>query len=187
MFKWSVIFGALLVLGINNYFLKREVVALEASQTRAGEQRWAEITREHQMILGDLLEHFHARPNQWPVEGSISSRFGWREDPFTGTISMHYGVDIRSPYGTPVFAPAPGRVVFVGDGGGLGNLVAIEHQGRIVTRYGHLSDWFVKLGSWVKRGEKIAEIGTTGRSTGAHLHYSVEKNGFYEDPMEYLE
>lgn len=187
MFKWLVLIGVFAALFVQNRLLKHHVQLLEVSQQRYIETEWQQQTHEHLALLEDLGEYFNGRPNRWPVLGEISSWFGFRMDPFHGTQAMHDGIDIVAPDGTPIHAPAPGRVIFVGDGGAFGNLIVIEHKNKLLTRYGHLSDYFVHVGEWVKRGEKIAEVGSTGRSTASHLHYAVEKNGIYQDPTEYLE
>ncbi len=187
MFKWIILAGIVLALGIQNRLLKRELDVIDRHNQQLITKEWDAKTDEHLGLLAELIEHFDGRPNRWPVLGEISSEFGMRVDPFTGDQAMHYGLDIVAPHGTPIHAPAPGRIVFVGDGGAFGNLVVIEHQNNLFTRYGHLSDYFVRPGEWVVRGQKIAEIGSTGRSTSAHLHYEVQHNGVHQDPREFLE
>lgn len=187
MFKWLVILGVFSTLFIQNRLLKKELELTESHQQRLVESHWKKETEEQLEILDELAEHFDKRPNRWPVFGKISSQFGFRPDPFTGYQAMHHGLDISAPHGTPVHAPASGKVIFAGDGGHLGLLITIQHDRNLITRYGHLSDCFVRPGEWVRRGEKIAAVGTTGRSTGPHLHYGVQKNGLHEDPLEYLE
>ncbi|MES2504922.1 MAG: M23 family metallopeptidase [Myxococcota bacterium] len=187
MFKWVVVFGVIAALFIQNRLLNHHLNLSHTYQQRQVEAEWQQLTSEHLNLLDHIGEHFNTRPNRWPVMGTISSHFGFRSDPFTGYQAMHFGVDIAAPYGTPVHASAPGRVIFVGHSGGLGNLVAIQHSPNLITRYGHLSDYFVRSGEWVKRDERIALVGNTGRSTAPHLHYVVEKNGVHQDPVEYLE
>lgn len=187
MFKWFILGGVLLALGLQNRFLKNDLALTERHNQQLISKDWEAQTSQHLNLLAELIEHFDGRPNRWPVLGEISSSFGFRVDPFTGYQTMHYGLDIVAPHGTPVHAPAPGRVIFAGDGGLLGNLVVIEHQHNLSTHYGHLSDYHVRKGEWVSRGQKIAEVGNTGRSTAAHLHYSVQLNGVHQDPREYLE
>ncbi|MEI6805538.1 MAG: M23 family metallopeptidase [Myxococcaceae bacterium] len=187
MSKWFILAAILFALGLHNRFLKQDLEITERYNEQLISKDWDVQTTEHLNMLADLIEHFDGRPNRWPVLGEISSEFGLRVDPFTGNQTMHYGLDIVAPHGTPIHAPAPGRVVFVGDGGLLGNLVVIEHQRGFKTLYGHLSDYQVRHGEWVGRGQKIAEIGNTGRSTAAHLHYSVQRHGIHQDPREYLE
>jgi murein DD-endopeptidase MepM/ murein hydrolase activator NlpD len=187
MFKWFVLSGALLVLAIQNRLLKDNLAVTERYNKQLISKEWDAQAQEHLNLLAELIDHFDGRPNRWPVLGEISSNFGYRVDPFTGNQAMHCGLDIVAPHGTPIHAPAPGRVVFVGDGGPLGNLVVIEHQHNLRSGYGHLSEYHVREGEWVTRGQKIAEVGSTGRSTGSHLHYSIQRDGVHQDPTEYLE
>lgn len=128
-----------------------------------------------------------ATPSVWPTTvGWVSSCFGKRISPFTGQMSMHRGIDISAPLGTPVIAPALGKVIAVGWDGGLGNAIQIDHGQGIVTQYGHLSKFAVKMGQVVTRGEVIGHIGNTGLSTGPHLHYEVSVNNTPTDPSRYL-
>ncbi len=131
----------------------------------------------------DLLE---STPSIRPAYGYETSGFGYRLSPFTGHKQFHEGLDIANRIGTPVIAPANGLVVFAGRKGGFGNLIILDHGHGITTRYGHLSKILVKVGQHVKRGEKIAEIGNTGRSTGPHLHYEVRLNGVPVNPRRYI-
>ncbi len=118
---------------------------------------------------------------------ALSSRFGVRSDPFTGGAAMHTGLDIRGAYGQPIYAAAPGRVIRVGRWSGYGNVVVIDHGHGIETRYGHLSGFDVRPGATIKAGEQIARMGSTGRSTGNHLHFEVRINGRAVNPRPYLE
>ncbi len=131
----------------------------------------------------DLLD---STPSIRPAYGFETSGFGYRISPFTGHKQFHEGLDIANRKGTPVIAPANGLVVFTGRKGGFGNLIIIDHGHGITTRFGHLSKILVKVGQHVKRGEKIAEIGNTGRSTGPHLHYEVRLNGVPVNPRRYI-
>jgi len=131
----------------------------------------------------DLLD---STPSIRPAYGFETSGFGYRISPFTGHRQFHEGLDIANRKGTPVIAPANGLVVFTGRKGGLGNLIIIDHGHGITTRFGHLSKILVKAGQRVKRGEKIAEIGNSGRSTGPHLHYEVRLNGVPVNPRRYI-
>ena len=112
-----------------------------------------------------------------PVRGIITSNVGWRHDPIDGTIRHHNGVDIAVPAGTPVKAIAAGRVVQSGPHGGYGNLVSIEHGDGSLSMYGHNSELEVRVGDQVAAGQTIALSGSTGRSTGPHLHFELWKNG----------
>ena len=117
----------------------------------------------------------------------MSSGFGYRSDPFTGGAAMHSGLDFRGPIGTPILAAAPGRVSFVGQKSGYGNVVEVDHGQGIMTRYAHLSGFTSKVGAQVTAGEQIAKMGSTGRSTGSHLHFEVRLNGVAVNPRRFLE
>ena len=127
-----------------------------------------------------------ATPSIRPVNGWITSRFGRRESPFTGRGEFHRGLDMAIQAGTPILAPADGLVTYSGRKGLMGNMVTIEHGYGMVTRYGHISKLLKKKGERVKRGETIALVGNTGRSTGPHLHYEVRLNGVAVNPMNYF-
>ena len=117
----------------------------------------------------------------------MSSGFGYRRDPFTGAGAMHAGVDFRGPIGTPILAAAPGRVSFVGVKSGYGNVVEVDHGQGIMTRYAHLSGFTSKVGAQVTAGQQIAKMGSTGRSTGSHLHFEVRLTGVAVNPRRFLE
>ena len=121
-----------------------------------------------------------------PTDGWVTSRFGRRISPFTGKPEFHKGLDIAARKGTAIVATADGVVTYVGYKGQLGKVVVIDHGYGMVTRYGHLSKALKKKGERVKRGEKIALIGSTGRSTGPHLHYEVKLNGLPVNPEKYI-
>ena len=118
---------------------------------------------------------------------TMSSGFGFRNDPFTGGAAMHSGVDFKGPVGTPILAAAEGRVTSVGTQSGYGNCIEITHANGLVTRYAHLSAFNVRTGQQVKRGVQIARMGSTGRSTGSHLHFEVRLNGQAINPRKFLE
>lgn len=119
---------------------------------------------------------------------TFTSGFGVRRDPFTGRSAGHNGVDLAAPKGTPILAAADGVVIFAGYSNGFGNTVMIKHSSEITTLYGHIREGGIKVsvGQEVKRGQKIAEVGSTGRSTGNHCHFTVYKNDVAVDPMPYL-
>lgn len=119
--------------------------------------------------------------------GWYSSNFGWRIDPFTGKSAMHEGVDFMVPAGTSIKASAPGVVVFAGYHPEYGNMVEIDHGNDIVTRYAHASKLLTKVGAVVRRGEEIARVGSTGRSTGNHLHFEVRYKGLAQNPARFLD
>jgi murein DD-endopeptidase MepM/ murein hydrolase activator NlpD len=127
-------------------------------------------------------------PSVAPVEiGDYSSNFGWRIDPFTGKNAMHEGVDFMAPEGTPIMSSAAGIVVFAGFHPQYGNMVDVDHGNDIITRYGHASKLLVTVGQVVKSGQQIAEVGSTGRSTGNHLHFEVRYKGIAQNPRRFLD
>ncbi|HUV78090.1 MAG TPA: M23 family metallopeptidase, partial [Desulfobacterales bacterium] len=125
-------------------------------------------------------------PSIRPAKGWISSGFGHRESPFTGLREFHKGFDIANRKGTPIVATADGIVTFAGKKGFLGKAIKVDHGHGIVTRYGHLQKILKQRGESVKRGEIIALMGNTGRSTGPHLHYEVFLNGIPVNPNKYI-
>ncbi|MDE8652339.1 M23 family metallopeptidase [Novosphingobium sp. H3SJ31-1] len=116
----------------------------------------------------------------------LTSRFGYRADPIRGGWRMHTGIDIPGPLGTPVRSSAGGFVRFAGNAGGYGQMVEIDHGGGLHTRYAHLSRILVQPGMAVTGGETIALMGSTGHSTGSHLHFEVRSDGRPENPLAYL-
>ena len=124
----------------------------------------------------------HTTPSIWPAAGYVSSPYGLR---FNST-EFHQGIDIAADMGTPIVATADGVVTAAGWNGGYGNMVDVDHGGGIVTRYGHASAVVVTVGQQVRRGEVIAYVGSTGRSTGPHVHYEVRVNGAPVNPAGYL-
>ncbi len=118
-----------------------------------------------------------------PVKGDVSSPFGWRIDPFTGKRAYHKGVDFRAPLGTPVRSAERGKVIFAGKKGGYGNLIIVEHRGGFRTYYAHLQEIDVKEGEDVERGQMIGKVGSTGRSTGPHLHFEVRRGDRVYNPL----
>jgi murein DD-endopeptidase MepM/ murein hydrolase activator NlpD len=127
-----------------------------------------------------------ATPSMWPVAGWLTSSFGNRRDPFTGGSDFHPGLDISANKGDEVLAPAFGTVSMAGWNGAYGNMVIIDHGYGIVTKYGHLSRFAVVNGQQVNRGDTIGFVGSTGRSTSAHLHYEIWVNGKLTNPMRLL-
>jgi len=126
-------------------------------------------------------------PTQKPVAfGNLGSEFGWRLDPITGHSALHTGLDFQADRGTPILAAAGGVVVTQEYHAEYGNLVEIDHGNDLVSRYAHASAVFVRKGDLVRRGQKIAEVGSTGRSTGAHLHFEVLVQGIPQDPQKFL-
>ena len=136
--------------------------------------------------LEDQKSLLKSTPSIWPVKGWLTSTFGYRSSPFTGRRELHKGLDIATRSGTPIIAPADGLVVFAGREGGFGNMIIVDHGYGITTRFGHCSSLEAKLGQKVKRGDVIARIGSTGRSTGPHVHYEVAVNGVSVNPSRYI-
>ena len=135
----------------------------------------------------DLLRRRGMTPSIWPVSGKLESGMGGRRNPFGGRgFEFHEGQDIDAAYGTPVMAAASGTVTIAGRQRGYGNVIYVDHGAGLSTRYGHLSEIDVKLGQTVTRGQTIGLVGSTGRSTGPHLHYEVRINNQPVDPRQYL-
>jgi murein DD-endopeptidase MepM/ murein hydrolase activator NlpD len=125
-------------------------------------------------------------PSIMPVDGEVSSEFGVRLSPFEGRRSMHAGLDIAAETGSVIVAPADGQVTFVGEFDDLGRAIVIDHGNGVLTRYGHTSAQLVKAGAKVRRGQKIGLVGTTGHSTGPHLHYEIWVHNAPVDPRPFL-
>jgi len=127
-----------------------------------------------------------ATPSIWPAHGWLTGTFGGRSDPFTGERGFHQGLDISTAQGQPVYATADGIVESASYTGDYGNLIVLKHDFGLSTRYGHLRSYNVVAGSSVKRGDTIGYVGSTGRSTGAHLHYEILANGQLMNPLRLL-
>ena len=127
-----------------------------------------------------------ATPSIWPTYGWLTGSFGGRPDPFTGEPAFHQGLDIATEKGRPVYATANGVVESAAHSGEYGNLLVLKHEFGLTTRYGHLSKFRVKAGASVARGDIIGYVGSTGRSTGAHLHYEILANGKLINPLQLL-
>jgi murein DD-endopeptidase MepM/ murein hydrolase activator NlpD len=125
-------------------------------------------------------------PSSQPVDGPVGSGFGFRSDPFTGHPALHTGLDFPADPGTAILAAAGGVVLSAGLHPQYGQLVELDHGNGLVTRYAHTSRMLVKQGDLVKRGQKIAEVGNTGRSTGPHLHFEVLVEGIQQNPAKFL-
>lgn len=144
------------------------------------QQNLLHVMRENREVLAST-------PSIWPTDGYLTSTFGRRASPFgTGTTDFHKGLDIANRPGTPVRSPAKGVVTFTGWDGGYGNCVVVNHGNNISTRYAHLQQIFTKVGQAVNRGDVIASVGNTGRSTGPHLHYEVRVGGVCVNPLRYI-
>jgi murein DD-endopeptidase MepM/ murein hydrolase activator NlpD len=138
------------------------------------------------IVQGRLLDE-EVKPSGKPVaQGYVSSSYGYRRDPFNGRSRLHKGVDFAAKTGTQIYSVAVGVVSFVGRKGGYGNAVEVDHGNGLVSRYGHLSKPKVAMGALVKKGDLIALSGSTGRSTGPHLHLEILQDGKQIDPSKYL-
>lgn len=144
---------------------------------------------ELQQIISKLSQQktlLASIPSLAPVDGWITSSFGSRSSPFTGEPSHHKGIDVAAPVGTPIYAPADGVVVFSGKRNGFGNFVMVAHGYGITTGYGHNAQNLVSPGQVIRRGDQVATVGQSGRSTGPHLHYEVSVNGQVIDPKKFI-
>ncbi len=164
-------------------------VAFRSKGRTVGELGASIATLDKALIRMERLERaLVAIPSARPTNVEmVTSSYGYRRDPFTGAGAFHSGLDFRGARGTPIHAAAAGRVSFVGTKSGYGNVVEIDHGQGIVTRYAHLSRFDVKLGQRVAAGFTVARMGSTGRSTGPHLHFEVRVNGTAMDPRIFLE
>lgn len=191
--------GSNQILGIGGPSPDEDMTALDAARNGLVKQMHSDLdqlkaeTRTQEKSFTELHEYlfkqtslFASTPAIWPARGWVTSTFGYRISPFTGLRQMHEGLDIANAVGTPVFAPADGIVSKVDRENGVGKTISINHGYGIVTKYGHLSDMYAHVGKRVKRGEKIAAVGNTGRSTGPHLHYEVLVNGIHVNPEKYI-
>ncbi|MBP1949303.1 M23 family metallopeptidase [Virgibacillus litoralis] len=159
-------------------------------QIPENELKQSEFVKHYKKTIDEMeqtnkeLKH---TPTIWPSSShSISSEFGPRSDPFNRSSSLHTGIDIRGSTGTPVFAGADGTVTLAEYYGGYGKTIKVRHSDRFVTLYSHLSEIKVKQGDTLKKGDNIGSIGSTGRSTGPHLHYEILENGKPVDPYPYM-
>ncbi|MCK4607826.1 MAG: M23 family metallopeptidase [candidate division Zixibacteria bacterium] len=141
---------------------------------------------EVETALLDLKDRLDHTPSIWPAKGWQSRGYGMKFDPFTGYKRMHRGIDIANRRGTQIIAAADGKVVRASSTGGLGKMVVINHGYGLESRYAHLSQYKVKVGQRVKRGEVVGLMGSTGYSTGPHLHYEVRRNGKAVNPIKYI-
>ncbi len=161
-------------------------IPLNAAALATLEAKMSRVEKEMSTHEANLRERGFT-PSLWPVDGKLESGFGGRSNPFGGSsYEFHDGQDIVVPSGTPVVAGAKGVATFVGWQNGYGRLVVIDHGGGLTTRYGHLSEFDVEEGADVARGEFIGRVGSTGRSTGPHLHYEVRINDNPVNPLQYL-
>ncbi len=153
------------------------------------DQTISSLTRKSsrlQAIFEDQAVLLASTPSIWPVRGYFSDRFGNRKDPFTGMPDFHPGIDVSTPRGTKVLAPADGVVTYRGSRGAYGNTLVIDHGFGIVTRYAHLEGYEVRPGQRVQRGDVIGFVGNTGRSTAPHLHYEVWVDDQLQNPIKFI-
>ena len=150
-------------------------------------------TKDTELKLAELSAYIREQkfvlthtPSVWPARGWLTSGFGSRVNPFTHTEQFHEGIDISNDVGAPIIAPADGIVVQIIEKDGYGRVLVIDHGMGIQTVYAHVSQFFISLGENVVRGQKIAAVGNTGRSTGPHLHYEVRIHGIARNPLHYI-
>ena len=168
-----------------------DVIAERGLRQRA--QRLGELAATRQESLAEVVlqlqdkrQKLASTPSIWPARGWLTSTFGHRISPFTGRRQFHGGIDVAGARGTDVITTAGGKVTFVGKKGPLGNTVVVDHGYGMRSLYGHNAEVFVKRGDVIERGTRIATIGSSGRSTGPHLHYVVEVNGRAVNPLNYI-
>ena len=163
-----------------------ELQSTLADLDQLAEQRTDMLTMMESQLF-DLKIRKMMVPTQQPVHnGLLGSSFGWRIDPFTGRSALHTGLDFQAEPGTSILAAAGGVVVALEMHPAYGQMVEIDHGNDLITRYAHASRVWVKKGDLIKRGQKVAEVGTTGRSTGPHLHFEVLVQGVAQDPQKFL-
>ena len=174
----------------------RKLIKLQgelSSQIKLTEKEISELESRGQEINNEIVSSsgggsYNGSKMAWPVIGytTLSSKFGYRIHPISGEKKLNTGIDIPAPAGTPVVAANSGTVIISRYDNSYGNMVAIDHGGGIVSFYAHNTERLVKVGDKVSKGQKISTVGTTGYSTGNHLHFEVKKNGTFVDPMNYL-
>jgi murein DD-endopeptidase MepM/ murein hydrolase activator NlpD len=176
---------------INSYLkargIRSSVKGAQGGETDNDIVSTAEISDFYDGYLNRIIYDISYTPLGLPYPGSVTSTFGHRENPFGGEgIETHKGLDIAGPMGAPVKAMAKGEVAFAGTKGGFGNCIVLKHGNGFETLYGHLSKIIVHIGDKIDIGQQIGNIGSTGRSTGPHLHYEVHQNGQKIDPQNFI-
>jgi len=177
---------------INDYLRKRGLKGFSTNDIGGEKNADAKLSDNEKYSLYDeylsrLLNSVAFTPMGYPRLSSITSAFGYRSDPFeSGSAELHPGIDFRGAKGDPVRVTADGKVAFTGWKGGYGNCIMVQHKNDFQTLYGHLSHIDVRDGQEVKTGDIIGKVGSTGRSTGTHLHYEVRKNGRPVNPVKFL-
>jgi hypothetical protein len=175
--------------GIGGPFVPISAMHIDGIADPAFVKAFAE-TSAHVKELDTLFTAFRHVPLTTPVHGpryELTSDFGPRIDPFTHHLGFHPGLDFGGPWGSTIYATAPGKVIWAGRRGGYGNMVEIDHGFGIQTVYGHMSSILVKVGAKVKKGTPIGKLGSTGRSTGPHVHYEVRVGDVVRDPSKFIE
>lgn len=173
--------GEVSLLGEENIDLRLQ----ELSQLMA--QKEAQLQALDNVLMSKRMQNSQNYLANLPVrKGSITSTFGYRTDPFTGRAAFHSGMDFSGPQGTDIYAVAPGVVSYAGLKSGYGNVIEVTHGNGYVTRYAHAQSLVAKVGDLVTKDQLIAYMGSTGRSTGTHLHYEVLENGKQIDPATYI-
>lgn len=172
--------------GAEKYVELSELVDEMETLSRVIEDRQLKLNLMEDLILNSDLEK-EVQPTGYPVRGGyISSKYGERTDPFTGAKSFHDGVDLAGKVGAKVAAAASGIVIFSGTKNGYGKVLKIHHGNGIVTLYAHNNELLAEVGDYVTKGQKVATVGSTGRSTGPHVHFEVQLKGKTVDPEKYL-
>jgi len=160
-----------------------------SEQTYRINEQYKYIQSSYSEIMSHIQQQrslFMATPRGWPAEGRISSHYGFRYNPFFRSRDFHSGLDIANEKNTPIYVTANGKVVFSGWQSGYGNIIVIDHGYNYKTAYAHLAKTLVKIGTYVQRGDLIAQMGSTGSATGSHLHYEVHYKGKPVNPVSYL-
>jgi len=188
-FKWVALLTGLLVIYLAGIFAnyQRTISAHSINPDDFAPLLIKESKKESDIeAMARSVDALSSKPSIWPTGGTVTSGFGWRISPWGEDREFHQGLDIANSLGTPIVATADGRVVQSGWSGGYGNLVQIDHGNGITTMYGHNSQIVVTEGQQVGKGQIIAYLGSTGRSTGPHVHYEIRVNGNAVDPVGFL-
>lgn len=188
-FKWVALLTGLLVIYLAGIFANYQRTI---SAHSINPDDFAPLLIKESKKESDIEAMVHStdalanKPSIWPTGGTVTSGFGWRISPWGEGSEFHQGIDIANSLNTPIVATADGKVVQSGWSGGYGNLIQIDHGNSITTMYGHNSQLVVSDGQQVRKGQIIAYLGSTGRSTGPHVHYEIRVNGNAVDPVGFL-